>query len=45
MKNYLEWSSAFSGRLEKDDCKTWQAKADTLGKRLASELAAGSSPS
>ncbi len=44
MKNYLEWSSAFSGRLEKDDCKTWQAKADTLGKRLAGELAAGELP-
>lgn len=44
MENYLEWSNAFSGRLDKEDCKAWQAKAGDLGKRLAKDLEAGELP-
>lgn len=43
-KNYMEWSNAFAGRLDKDDCRIYNAKEVALGKRLAQELAAGELP-
>ncbi|MBQ7456942.1 MAG: glucose-6-phosphate isomerase [Desulfovibrio sp.] len=44
MPNYLEWSRAYTGRIQEEDAHKRQAKAQALGDRLHKEMAEGILP-